>query len=120
MNVVGDRLAFFRELETSLQRRSTRNSPEVVSALLDEEFVEFGRSGRVYDRQVTLELLAGDDSDLTPEVRDFRVRPLAANVVLVTYRSGRGDVFALRSSIWRLSDGRWRMTFHQATAMPPR
>jgi len=115
MLVAADRLAFFRELETSLHRRSVRNSPDKVSALLDDDFVEFGKSGRTYDKQATVELLRGDDSDLVPEVRDFQVRQLAPNVVLVTYRSGRGEVFALRSSIWLLSAGNWRMTFHQGT-----
>jgi hypothetical protein len=115
MLATADRLAFFRELETSLHRRATRNSPVAVSALLEDDFVEFGKSGRTYDMRATVELLHGDDSDLVPEVRDFRIRPLAPTIVLVTYRSGRGDVFALRSSIWRLSEGKWRMTFHQGT-----
>ena len=107
-----DRLAFFRDLETSLHRRSVRNSPDAVAALLSDDFVEFGRSGRVYDKLRTVELLSGDDNELMPEVRDFQVRPLSHYVVLVTYRSG----FALRSSIWRLSAGKWRMAFHQGTA----
>jgi hypothetical protein len=111
-----DRLAFFRNLETRLHRRSVRNSPDAVGALLTDDFVEFGRSGRVYDKLRTIELLSGDDNELMPEVRDFQVRPLSHNVVLVTYRSGRGEHFALRSSIWCLSGGRWRMTFHQGTA----
>jgi len=111
-----DRLAFFRDLETGLHRRSVRNSPDAVAALLTDDFVEFGRSGRVYDKLRTIELLSGDDNELRPEVRDFQVRSLSHNVVLVTYRSGRGDRFALRSSIWQLSEGKWRMTFHQGTA----
>ena len=111
-----DRFAFFRDLETSLHRRSVRNSPDAVAALLTDDFVEFGRSGRVYDKLRTVELLSGDDNELMPEVRDFQVRPLSPDVVLVTYRSGRGEHFALRSSIWRRSRGEWRMTFHQGTA----
>jgi hypothetical protein len=50
-----DRLAFFRDLETSLHRRSVRNSPDAVAALLTDDFVEFGRSGRVYDKLRTVE-----------------------------------------------------------------
>ena len=87
-----------------------------VSALLDDDFVEFGKSGRIYDKRLTVELLRDDDSDFVPEVRDFQIRPLSGEVVLVTYRSGRGELFDLRSSIWRLSGGKWRMTFHQGTA----
>jgi hypothetical protein len=55
-------------------------------------------------------------SDFMPEVRDFQIQLLSPDVVLVTYRSGRGDLFDLRSSIWRLSGGKWRMIFHQGTA----
>jgi len=116
MIVDAERLSFFQELETSLHRRSVRNSPLAVAALLDDDFIEFGKSGRVYDKRRTIELLRDDDSDFMPEVRDFQIRRLSANVVLVTYRSGRGDIFDLRSSIWRLSSGKWRMTFHQGTA----
>src|SRR5882757_2441841 len=111
-----DQLAFFRELETSLHRRAVRNSPEAVAALLADDFVEFGKSGRIYDKHQTIELLRGDDSDLLPEVRNFELRALSRDVVLVTYRSGRADLFALRSSIWRLIGGKWRMVFHQGTA----
>jgi len=111
-----DRHAFFRDLETSLHRRSVRNAPDAVAALLTDDFVEFGRSGRVYDKLRTIELLSGDDNELMPEVRDFQVRPLSLDVVLMTYRSGRGEHFALRSSIWRWSGGQWRMMFHQGTA----
>jgi hypothetical protein len=116
MIVDADRLSFFHKLETSLHRRSVRNSPFAVAALLDDDFVEFGKSGRVYDKRRTIELLRDDDSDFMPEVRDFQIRLLSADVVLVTYRSGRGDLFDLRSSIWRLSGGKWRMVFHQGTA----
>ena len=116
MIVDADELASFRALETSLQRRAVRNSPEAVAALLTDDFIEFGRSGRVYDKRRTVELPRGDDSDLVPEVRDFEMRVLAEDVVLVTYRSGRGDQFTLPSSIWLRSAGKWRMAFHQGTA----
>jgi hypothetical protein len=116
MIVDAEELAFFRALETSLQRRAVRNSPEAVAALLTDDFTEFGKSGRIYDKRRTVELLRGDDSDLVPEVRDFEMRVLAPDVVLVTYRSGRGDLYTLRSSIWLRRAGKWRMTFHQGTA----
>jgi hypothetical protein len=46
---------------------------------------------------------------------------LAPGVVLVTYNAVRQDeseeqlAYSLRSSIWRLSEGRWQMIFHQGT-----
>ena len=77
MIVDADRFSFFHELETSLHRRSVRNSPLAVAALLDDDFVEFGKSGRVYDKRRTIELLRDDDSDFMPEVRDFQIQLLS-------------------------------------------
>ena len=107
--------AFFRELETHLHRRAVRNSLEEVAELLADDFVEFGSSGRVYDKAQAIAALSTDEGE-APKVHDFAIKALASAVVLVTYRSGRGDQFAWRSSIWRRDDGKWRLTFHQATA----
>jgi len=52
---------------------------------------------------------------------DLSVRSLAADVTLVTYRAvGResasgNEWHSLRSSVWKLTDGRWQMIFHQGT-----
>ena len=107
--------AFFRELETCLHRRAIRNSPEKVAELLADDFVEFGSSGLVYDKTQAIAALSTDEGE-APQVHDFAIKVLALDVVLVTYRSGRGDQFAWRSSIWRRDDGKWCLTFHQATA----
>ena len=43
------------------------------------------------------------------------------DVALVTYRSVSPDgskFHSLRSSIWKIIDGRWRMAFHQGTPIP--
>jgi hypothetical protein len=48
-------LGLLRELEERLLASDVRSSREDVSDLLADDFVEFGRSGRVYDRQQTIE-----------------------------------------------------------------
>ncbi len=103
------------ELEESLLRPEVRSNRDVVSALLEDEFVEYGSSGRIYDKRLTLEALATSPS-ASPKgtIVDFHARPLAPGVVLVAYRlveSERGE--SLRSSVWRLRDDRWRLAFHQ-------
>lgn len=101
------------ELETSLHKREIRNSPAAVAALLADDFTEFGSSGRVYDKSAIIELLReAMDSDEKIKVENFVVRQLSPNIALVTYLSSKST---LRSSIWRLSDGRWQMIFHQGT-----
>jgi hypothetical protein len=115
----------FRQLEERLLLREGRSSPETVSALLAAEFVEFGRSGSVFNRQSVIEALQEEEA-VERTMSDFSVRRLAQGVALVTYRStrrdpeGGKDVHSLRSSIWKLIDGRWQMIFHQGTPTRPR
>lgn len=117
----------FYRLETSLHRPDTRMSPQQVSDLLADEFFEFGKSGRVYNKQITVDALASEGSSgttIVPQVADFSVTSLSSDVVLVTYRSIRvadetsKSFETLRSSIWKLSSGRWQMVFHQGTPIP--
>lgn len=102
------------ELETSLHKKEIRNSPAAVAALLADDFREFGSSGRVYDKSAIIELLRTEAiaSDPKMTVENFVVRELSPNAALVTYLASKST---LRSSIWRLSDSRWEMIFHQGT-----
>jgi hypothetical protein len=109
------------ELETSLHKRHVRNSPEAVSELLADEFTEFGSSGRVFDKRGIIESLRDEAGDQQIAVEEFTLRKLAPDVVLLTYRSklaGSQLPGTLRSSIWKLIDGRWQMVFHQGTRIP--
>jgi hypothetical protein len=107
------------ELETSLHKREVRNSPEAVSELLADDFIEFGSSGRVWDKPAIVESLRNEVSDHQVAVEDFNTRELAPGAVLVTYVARTANSpGTLRSSIWKLIDGRWQMVFHQGTKIP--
>lgn len=117
----------FYRLETSLHRPQTRMSPQQVSDLLADGFVEFGKSGQVYNKQITVDALSNEafsGTMIVPQVADFSVTSLSSDVVLVTYRSVRvvddspGISETLRSSIWKRGGGRWKMVFHQGTPIP--
>lgn len=87
--------------------------------LLSDEFTEFGSSGRAYDKRSILEVLPSLDH-FRSQFHDLRAAVLAKGLVLVTYRftrtpPGGSPARSLRSSIWRLESGRWRMLFHQGT-----
>jgi hypothetical protein len=55
------------------------------------------------------------------KIEEFNVRELSPDIALVTYRvrsQGSGGApgrLSARSSIWVQRDGKWRVTFHQAT-----
>lgn len=119
---------FFYALEQKLQHPETRYSADALDEVLAEAFLEFASSGNVYDKTMILHALAqgpvGDGPPVT-EMHDYAMRPLAPEVVLVTYRSvhksddGKVDKNVRRSSIWSCLNGRWQMLFHQGTIIPP-
>ena len=103
-------------LEERLLDPTVRAVPGEVRALLAPEFIEFGASGRVFDRDAILAMLAAEPARVALQARGFKVRLLAPGVALTTWRVTRDDGIAtLRSSVWQQQGGRWQMVFHQGT-----
>jgi ribonuclease HI len=129
-------LADVTAAEQALLDLRTRADPIAVAQLLHPEFLEFGASGRVWDRASISRALSASP-DVLGHVQDLTAQVLAPDVVLVTYRLAadpRADAAApgtLRSSVWvRAEPGRpaaappepldaqgagWRLRFHQGT-----
>ncbi|MBT3362619.1 MAG: DUF4440 domain-containing protein [Chloroflexi bacterium] len=108
-----------RQLEQRLLQPDVRRSAKDVSELLADDFIEYGSSGRVFDKKQVVEGLQGEDPAQLA-MSDFEAKTLAPGVVLATYRATRHNPDgqtsqSLRSSIWKLIDGRWQITFHQGT-----
>lgn len=105
-----------RELEQRLLLPEVRRNRTAVSALLAEEFREFGSSGRIFDKQQILDLL-GSEPEQRMALEDFGAWMLSAEIALVTYRAVRpgSGAASLRSSVWVRRDGRWQLIFHQGT-----
>jgi hypothetical protein len=111
-------LAAVIRLELELHEPSVRSDAGRLGELLDPDFVEFGASGRRWDRASIMESLLAEpvsENGDTIEATDVAAQRLADDVVLVTYTTQTPERRALRSSIWRRVDGRWRMYFHQGT-----
>ncbi len=102
--------------ELQLLDPAVRRDPEAAGRLLHPDFLELGRSGRVWDRDAILRHLASDPgpSGTAPDtLADALTAPLSDDVVLLTYRSADGT---LRSSVWvRDPAAGWVVRFHQGT-----
>ncbi|MEH2236777.1 nuclear transport factor 2 family protein [Nostoc sp.] len=114
--------SLLRKLEERLLQPDVRKSAKDVMDLLADEFIEFGSSGRVYDKQQIINSLQNEPIEpLTQRsITEFKTLVLATGVVLVTYRvvrhiSDEKPVYSLRSSIWKLNNDGWKMIFHQGT-----
>ena len=107
-----------RERELELLDPDTRSDSKRLADLLHDDFVEFGSSGTVYEKQMLIEMMA-DERPAPVMVRDFSVRQLGADTALVTYRTvGQSGQEARRSSIWIRGASGWRLVFQQGTRIP--
>jgi hypothetical protein len=108
-------------LECELLCPETRRSKYRLSELLADEFVEFGSSGRVYDKHSVIDSLLQLDSTEHYQIDDFRLVNCCDHTAFVTYsciaRSDSGEIVrkSNRSSLWQLENGRWQIVFHQGT-----
>lgn len=109
--------AELRQLEDSILDPAMRADPARMRALLAPEFMEFGASGRVFDRDGIIAVLAAEPARVARQARGFKVRLVAPGAALTTWRVQRDDgIETLRSSVWQQqADGRWLMVFHQGT-----
>lgn len=98
------------------------DSPEALIDLIDEEFIEIGKSATFYNKSdVANWLNSPAPSEQTGA--SFKGQFLSDDVVLLTYVSSINTPNAdrkkaIRSSIWRLKQSHWKMIFHQGTPLP--
>ena len=104
------------QCELALLLPEVRRDPQRIRALLHPDFVEYGSSGRVWDRE-SIGSLSADGDEIT--AADLVARRIGPDAVLLTYRSVRSGHEALRSSTWIRDDAdTWLLLFHQGTPVP--
>jgi hypothetical protein len=111
-------LADLPAVERSLWEAATTYDRAHMARTMAEDFIEFGRSGAFYTRT---EMLAAPNAaqDVQALLHDIALRPLSADLALVTYvsevRYPAGTEWSNRSSVWDRSSGAWQVRFHQGT-----
>ncbi|THG89121.1 RNAse H [Alkalihalobacillus alcalophilus ATCC 27647 = CGMCC 1.3604] len=107
------------DLEEKLLKPEIRTSKAELTHLLSEDFFEFGSSGKVLYKNESIGEVSL--SAVRMKLSDFEIHPLSEQIVLTTYRvyNEVNGQHSLRSSIWRLTDGKWKMQFHQGTPTSP-
>jgi hypothetical protein len=109
-------------LEEALWRNETRFDTSFMNKVIAADFFEFGRSGRVYQRQDIL-TIEGRFIDAVLPLPDFQARLLNDNTAHITYNSAVKSDGILehtrRSSIWSRTENGWVLRFHQGTPFRP-
>ena len=106
--------ALVEELERELLGPLVRGDMGRTAVLLHPDFMEIGSSGRVWTRDAMMMALEEDPGERT-DIEILGADRIGAGAVLLTYRSFARSGTTLRSSLWVLDGGRWRLRFHQGT-----
>ncbi len=103
-----------RGLEESHLKLEVRKSNEKLGNILADDFFEIGSSGKFFNRN---DCINGGVSLDELHLHEFKIHPLAPDVILTTYfvNNKTKNKNSLRSSIWRLRNGKWQLYFHQGT-----
>jgi len=101
-------------LERELLRPDVRADIGRTGVLLHPDFAEIGTSGRYWTRDAMLMALEEDLGEAI-EVELLSADRLSENSMLLNYRSRSRAGASLRSSLWLLDRGQWRLRFHQGT-----
>ena len=108
-------------LEAELHLPAVRADGDRVSDLLHAEFEEVGRSGQFHSRNATLIALKREAHPYEIASDGYVATKIGTDVALLTYRSahrqedGTFTRHTLRSSIWVLVTGHWKLRYHQGT-----
>jgi hypothetical protein len=119
--VASELVELLRRLEAELVSSEVWQSREELESRMTSDFVEIGSSGAI-SREELIGIIHGADPG-TWQAEDFSVRELAPTVAFAMYRAvidkedGGPSLVALRSSVWVLEDGAWKMTLHQISRL---
>ena len=101
-------------LEERLLHPDREADRTVLIPMFAEEYKEFCTSGRIFNRQQTIDVLL-TSAPRPATILHFYTVQLAENVVLATYRATTSVASSHRSSLWIFRDQRWQLFFHQGT-----
>jgi hypothetical protein len=114
--------AILTRLEEDMWREVMRFDRAFQEQRFATDFFEFGRSGRVYNRDRIIQFDSQPIHAVLP-LPNLAIRLLDRNTAQVTYNSqveyDSVVEYARRSSIWSRTENGWVMRFHQGTPYQP-
>ena len=117
--MIENEVAVVIERELALLAPEVRGSAERLEDLLDPDFREIGKSGRLWTRGEMIAALVADTESAQNLINfsDMSGRTVGTGLLLLTYVTEVEGRRVRRSSLWRQSTKGWRMLHHQGTAI---
>lgn len=103
------------EYEKLLFKKSFCSKKENLEKVFHKDFFEFGKSGRIFNREGTINYLLNSE-DRNIQILDFVVNQIDSKTFIVHYKSKHdGKQMVLRTSIWICENQEFKLYFHQGT-----
>ncbi|HCY9072541.1 TPA: hypothetical protein O2E65_002304 [Listeria monocytogenes] len=105
----------FQKLDQIHLSLENRHSMSEIIAILSESYIEITQSGVVKDFSYYKLLTTLGDSAL--EIINYDIKILDETKVLSYYKLKNlsENSYTMRSNIWIIENGSWKLTFHQGT-----
>ena len=102
------------ELEKSLFKLEYTSNKNYLENIIHQNFIECGKSGLLYDNEITIDSLLECTTDRNITIYNFTCEQIDNNTYLVHYITTTNEDKYYRTSIWKQEEN-LKLYFHQAT-----
>lgn len=103
------------ELEKSLFKYEFMSNIKYLMKIIDDRYVEIGKSGKRIDKNDVIQELSNLKEDRKISVYNFNCEKIDRNIYLVHYITRNSDDNIYRTSIWKKDTDKIKIIFHQAS-----
>ncbi len=104
------------ELEKSLFKYEYMSNKEYLENVIDDEFIECGKSGCFFDKTETIQDLNKLTTDRKIDIYNYECQSIDTNTYLVHYITISNNDKIYRTSLWVMRDN-LKLLFHQASTL---
>ncbi|MGT2906661.1 nuclear transport factor 2 family protein [Streptococcus dentiloxodontae] len=103
------------QLEQGFLNPSSQSNQDWLNRTIHDDFIEIGKSGRIYNKQEVIAALTDRKTGEIAEMLKFDCRQIDRKTWLVHYQTKHSALSAYRTSIWLTDEADPQLYFHQAT-----
>ena len=86
-----------------------------LEELIDDNYKEIGKSGKVFNKEDIIEYLSNLKEDRNITIYNYNCRKISTNIFLVHYITKNNNDNIFRTSIWKKENNKFKIIFHQAS-----
>ncbi len=103
------------KLEKSLFKYEYMTNIEYLNKVIDDEYIEIGKSGKIFNKKEVIDELSALKEDRKITIYNFTCHTIEHNIFLVHYVTKSGNDNIYRTSIWKKENNIIKILFHQAS-----